>query len=386
MSSELAFADNLEHLRYSPTVARRRPVCCAAVVRLPRGVIVMAYRKKNGKWVAIMYVNGKRTTRAFSSKSLARSAESPQRMARERVRAGVVTQSELVESSRAALAIDVALESWEEHLEDQVTAGKITSAWATERHRAAKHAADELDLVAVSEIDDEAIARLIALCEARDLSQAATVKYVQALRELHRFTIKGEKRVIRKTERRQRVRAFTVTEIGCLLALETDRTRFYLMAIFSGVRWRETARIEPAEVDANKRIVYLGMAKTKSRRGDPIPLASIVADELPRMVGKVAVFGKEPTRKQWLRDLAAAEIEHTTDDGVAMKKSCRKTFATMLAHSGVGGDRRKRLMRLIDGPVATESYTDRMRLMPQMREDVERMVSWYQAEVQKMSA
>ena len=340
----------------------------------------MAYRKPNGKHVAIVFVDGKRTTRTFSTKALAESAERPQKLDRERVRAGVVTQAELVESTKGSTSIVQALEVWNDHLEDRETDGKITRAWATELHRGAKYAAELLGLVAVNEIDDSSIARLIDDCESQDLAQATVVKYVQALRELRRFTLHGEKKTIRRTERRQHVRAFTVSEIGQLLAVDTDRTLFYRMVIFSGVRWQETARIEPAEVDIGKRVVYLGMAKTKSRRGDPIPLASIVADDLPRMVGKVAVFGKEPTRRQFLRDLAAAGIEKTTSDGEAMKKSCRKTFATMLAQSGVGGDRRKRLMRHIDGLVDTPSYTDRMRLMPQMREDVERMVSWYQAE------
>lgn len=379
--SKLAFADNLVHFRHSPTAARSLPACRAAVVRLLHGVSAMAYRKPNGKWVAILFINGRRTTRSFSSRSLAESAERPQKLDRERVRAGVVTRMELAESAKGSMSIALALEAWGNHLEDKTTDGKITAAWATELHRGAKHSAELLGLVAVNEIHDSSIARLIERCETRDLSAASTVKYVQALRELHRFTLHGSKRVVRRTERRQQLRAFTVAEIGRLLGLDTEHRLFYLMTIFSGVRWRETARIEPAEVDAAKCIVHLGRDKTKSKRGDPIPLASIIADELPRMVGQVAVFGKEPTRRQFLRDLAAAGIEKTTSDGEAMKKSCRKTFATMLAQSGVEGDRRKRLMRHIDGLVATRSYTDRMRLMPQMRRDVERMVSWYRAEV-----
>ena len=63
----LALADNPELSRHSPTVAHCSPVCCAAVARALRGVIGMAYRKRNGKWVAILLINGARTTRTFSS-------------------------------------------------------------------------------------------------------------------------------------------------------------------------------------------------------------------------------------------------------------------------------------------------------------------------------
>lgn len=84
------------------------------------------------------------------------------------------------------------------------------------------------------------------------------------------------------------------------------------------------------------------------------------------------VFASEPTRKQWMLDLRAAELPHS------MKKAARQTFSTWPAEAGVPNDRRKRLLRHIDGLVDV-SYTDRRRLMPQMQRDVEQLVHWYEA-------
>jgi len=201
---------------------------------------------------------------------------------------------------------------------------------------------------------------------------------------MQRFTLKGAKRQPVKTERRQKVRALTSAEIMLLVALKTDRALFYAGVLFTGVRWRELARIKASNWDIEQGIIFLQENSTKSERDDPIPMPSIVADYIcskDRRIGQAPLFGKEPTRKQWLRDLKTAKIEHTTDEGVAMKKACRKTFQTMLRAANVQTETRKLLMRHIDGLADSASYTDRMRLMPTMTKGIEKMVDWYQSQL-----
>lgn len=340
----------------------------------------MAYRKSNGRYVAIVCVDGKRTTRTFSTKALAEAAERPHKLNKQRIQAGIVTQAEMDESVKGEITIEVAADEWNQYLFEQSLLGRITKPWATERHRCGVYAANLLGLLTINQINYEKVALLICKCEENGLSRAATVKYVQGLRELQRFTLKGAKRQPVKTERRQNVRALTSTEIMRLLALNTDRTLFYAGVLFTGVRWRELQRVRASDWDIDKAIIFLQKDATKSHRDDPIPMPSIVADYIcskDRRIGQAPLFGKEPTRKQWLRDLKAAKIEHTTDEGVAMKKACRKTFQTMLRAANIQTETRKLLMRHIDGLADSASYTDRMRLMPTMTEGVEKMVSWY---------
>lgn len=86
-----------------------------------------------------------------------------------------------------------------------------------------------LDLLTISQIDDTALRGLVTICEDEGLSHASTVKYVQAAAELRRFTLHGEKRRVRRTPPRQRVVAWKPKRLKQLLALNNERSDFYLL-------------------------------------------------------------------------------------------------------------------------------------------------------------
>lgn len=179
-----------------------------------------------------------------------------------------------------------------------------------------------------------------------------------------------------------------------------ERRLFYIFVARTGLRWRETARLHWADLDAVSWWLEVSASQTKGKRADslPVPADLVHAIEqwqrlVPAQRPQDPIFPKGmPTLRTWKSDLyhaglismagrkkyrvkrrkardpedgyrdsyaATADLDGYTDkDGCKLHRKClRLTFGTWLYEAGVDVREAQRLMRHRDINLTSKIYT-----------------------------
>lgn len=168
-------------------------------------------------------------------------------------------------------------------------------------------------------------------------------------------------------DRRRTRRALTNDELAALFAEVADKPRstVYMLALVSGLRWRELSLLEWRDVylEGSRPALMLRAEATKGRRADEIALADYVAARLRANRPAAAkptdrVFPKMPSLGTWATDLKRAGIKYKVDGKIAGFHSLRVSLGTSLERAGVSPGVRMRVMRHRDPRVSYGSYAD----------------------------
>ena len=180
-------------------------------------------------------------------------------------------------------------------------------------------------------------------------------------------------------------RALTVHEFQRL----SDWRRFddLLFCVFTGLRWTEALGIRYMDLDFQRRIITVpkGVGKRDRTVTSLIPMASILVEPLRARaaIGQASVIRDAPGYRTWRRNIEARGIAFETERGLCVASSLRPTFSQWLAEAGVDNDTRMRLRR-DKGMLVEFVYTDRDRLLDQMRQSLERTVRWYRRQAERI--
>ncbi len=170
-----------------------------------------------------------------------------------------------------------------------------------------------------------------------------------------------------KTEGRQtrERRSFTVEEIKRLLAVAGEHEAVYLMAVHTGLRRSELAKLKWADLllDEAKPFVLVRASTTKNSKVTPMSLHPEVVAALRDLKNESQpgelVFKRFPRIERLKRDLKAAGIPYQDALGrYADFHSLRKTLCTNLARAGVPRRTAMAVMRHSDSKLTDKVYTD----------------------------
>ncbi len=151
-----------------------------------------------------------------------------------------------------------------------------------------------------------------------------------------------------------------------------ERRTFYLLAVNTGLRWGEVARLRWGDMDLDGAVVVVPAGQTKNGKQADLPLIEPVVDALRAIRPGAAqdvdkVFPGEPTLKTWKRDLWRAGIigpgpkfeGYVDGRGRRLDRKClRMSFCTWLKDAGVDLRDAQRLMRHSDPKLTANIYTD----------------------------
>ena len=175
-----------------------------------------------------------------------------------------------------------------------------------------------------------------------------------------------EKARVGGTQQRDR-RAFTLEQLGSLVAVSGERGVVYLTAAFTGLRRGELGQLKWSDVhlDAAKPFINARAAISKNHKQCSLPLTPAVVEKLRRHRPEDAepgdlVFRRLiPRMDRFRKDLEAAGIPYVDDKGeFADFHALRNTFATMLTLAGVSQRVIMELMRHSDMRLTAKVYTD----------------------------
>jgi integrase len=139
-------------------------------------------------------------------------------------------------------------------------------------------------------------------------------------------------------DRRRVSRALTVAESDALVdaALDPRRRLMYLLRLRTGLRVRETLRLEWADIDDG--LIRLRADMTKNGKPDVLPISDDLADEIADYqqysFQQGRIFPTAPDTRTWKRDLARAGVEYKVRGEQADPKCTRHTFESHLLRSG----------------------------------------------------
>jgi integrase len=175
-----------------------------------------------------------------------------------------------------------------------------------------------------------------------------------------------EKARVGGTQQRDR-RAFTLEQLGSLVAVSGERGVVYLTAAFTGLRRGELGQLKWSDVrlDASKPFINARAAISKNHKQCSLPLTPAVVKKLREHRPEDAepgdlVFRRLiPRMERFRKDLKAAAIPYVDDKGeFADFHALRNTFATMLTLAGVSQRVIMELMRHSDMRLTAKVYTD----------------------------
>ena len=175
-----------------------------------------------------------------------------------------------------------------------------------------------------------------------------------------------EKARVDGTQQRDR-RAFTLEQLGSLVAVSGERGVVYLTAAFTGLRRGELGQLRWSDVhlDAAKPFINARAAISKNHKQCSLPLTPAVVKKLRQHRPEDAepgdlVFRRLiPRMDRFRKDLEAAGIPYVDDKGeFADFHALRNTFATMLTLAGVSQRVIMELMRHSDMRLTAKMYTD----------------------------
>lgn len=177
-------------------------------------------------------------------------------------------------------------------------------------------------------------------------------------------------RLDEELDRKRVSRALTRDEFQTLLGNMPDtcagrkRRAYYMVCVYTGIRWREVKRLRWLDVDFENRLITLPIKATKNKKAAVLPMNGLVVEALRgvrqddiKITGQI--FDREPRLRTWKDDLARAEIPYVDDSGrLADRKCLRKTFGTWLKDAGVDLRDAQKLMRHQDPKLTAMIYTD----------------------------
>jgi integrase len=175
-----------------------------------------------------------------------------------------------------------------------------------------------------------------------------------------------EKARVGGTQQRDR-RAFTLEQLGSLVAVSGDRGVVYLTAAFTGLRRGELGQLKWSDVhlDAAKPFINARAAISKNHKQCSLPLTPAVVEKLRQHrpgdaePGDLVFRRLIPRMDRFRKDLEAAGIPYVDGKGeFADFHALRNTFATMLTLAGVSQRVIMELMRHSDMRLTAKVYTD----------------------------
>jgi len=175
-----------------------------------------------------------------------------------------------------------------------------------------------------------------------------------------------EKARVGGTQQRDR-RAFTLEQLGSLVAVSGERGVVYLTAAFTGLRRGELGQLKWSDVhlDAAKPFINARAAISKNHKQCSLPLTPAVVAKLRQHrqadaePGDLVFRRLIPRMDRFRKDLDAADIPYVDDKGeFADFHALRNTFATMLTLAGVSQRVIMELMRHSDMRLTAKVYTD----------------------------
>jgi len=162
-------------------------------------------------------------------------------------------------------------------------------------------------------------------------------------------------------------RALRPDEARTLLGVAPKRAMFYRVQMLSGLRVGELRALQwrDVDLDSDRPAIIPRAETTKSKRSDPIPLQTELADALRQMRPAFAqptdrIFRTVPTLTTFKADLARAGIPVADDQGRTLDRhALRTTFVTWLSSEAKADLRTaQRLARHTDPRLTLGSYTD----------------------------
>ncbi len=341
----------------------------------------MAWRRGR-RWIASWYQDGSRRTKSCPTRDAAERVEHYMRGRELMITMGITTRREAEATARANVPPGFVVGLYCESIESR----GVSAAHIRELQRAAHQV-----LVGFQTLAEVKPARvdwwLAERAAARGWSPRTRNHYLRSARAVvtwaasNGYLAEDPLRSLRPLEdpasTRER-RALTVEEF--------NRLRLWLrfpecvICAFTGLRWSEALALRMADMDYERGTITVpkGVGKRDRRVRSVLPMASIVAEQLPQRpaIGQARLMSWRPTARVWRLAMERYGIEHRTAAGLAAPSSMRPTFCTWLAEAGVELDTIMRLRR-DRGPLAEARYVDRRQLLDGMRSGLERMVSWY---------
>jgi len=162
-------------------------------------------------------------------------------------------------------------------------------------------------------------------------------------------------------------RALTPDEAERLLAVSKNRSLWYEVAMFTGLRVSEqkALRWQDLELEGDRPVIHLRATATKSRRADSVPLRPSLAAKLtvtkPRFARPTdRVFKAAPKGATFRRDCRRAGIDYSPDDRgrTVDRHSLRTTFISWLSAADVHPRTAQELARHTDLRLTMKNYTD----------------------------
>jgi len=208
-----------------------------------------------------------------------------------------------------------------------------------------------------------------------ELSAKTVNDYLEAVRYFFQWMIKSGRGQLNplvsvekvKTEGRQTRarRSFTVEEMKRLLAVAGEHKVVYLMAVHTGLRRSELAKLKWADLqlDGAKPFALVRASTTKNSKVAPMSLHPELVTALRELKGESEpgepVFKRFPRIERFKRDLKKAGVPYQDALGrFADFHSLRKTLGTNLAKAGVPRRTAMSVMRHSDGNLTDKIYTD----------------------------
>ncbi len=162
-------------------------------------------------------------------------------------------------------------------------------------------------------------------------------------------------------------RAFTDDEMGRLLEVAGPRRIVYLMAVYTGLRRGELAKLQRTDLhlDAEQPFLSVRASTTKNHKQANIAIHPDLMDGLQSVVAELPVKENRllvhlmPSMITFKADLKAANIEFLDGQGRrADFHSLRHTLGTNLARAGTSPRIAMEIMRHSDIKLTTKTYTD----------------------------
>lgn len=405
--------DNLDNRRARAARRLVTPVASRAARRVVSvlGAPLMAWRRGD-RWVAGLWIRGRRVTRTFETKSLAESAEQSNRLDCERVLAGVVTWDQL---QRANERVPSASE-----LVEEIVLG-MSIAEAKELRSRARRLFGDLYDVSLSSVRGRTIEDALESVAADGVTGRTWNGYLGAVKRIYRVAL--DRRLVESSPvvhlRMKRVplsgegvilkRAMARDEFRTLIAddlvRESGRRLVYLVRFLTGIRATELRRLQVRDLKTVDDLAYLELDASKTKTGEPrlLPLPGAVASELLQRRAAwreqtAALFPSTPTRRTFESDLERCGVGGKDGRGRrVLPGSIRLTFDVWLDELGVSlldqmlltgrtGRRASTLGSLADeialsgegrsAALSVHTYQDRPFALPRLAGHVDRLWSW----------
>lgn len=348
----------------------------------------MAY-KREGQWIATWSEQGRRRTKSCADRTTAIAVERHMRGREKLIEIGATTRrdAEIATKSKTK-ASDVV-----DRYIAELVGTRPTTAYSTEAKRLAKASLGQFNRI--GEVNGERVVSwLDSEGRRKHWSPRTHNAYLKAAKAVTRWA-EAKDYITRDPLRSLRLledaantkprRALTVGEFQRLAGWR--RYNDLLFCVFTGLRWTEATGIRFMDLDFKRRIITVpkGVGKRDRNVNSLIPMASILVEPLRARgaIGRASVIRSVPGHRTWRRNIEVRGITFETDRGLCVASSLRPTFCQWLAEAGVDNDTRMRLRR-DKGMLVEFIYTDRDRLLDQMRQSLERTVRWYRRQVERV--